>query len=81
MKSLPRCGPGITEVSSGPSVRSSRLVLVVMGSISFLLPDPLPPDAQATLSNACFATGYDMAPTPTGLVDPGQPPHRFAEPE
>ena len=35
-----------------------------MGSISFLLPDPLPPAAQATLRSACFATGYDMAPTP-----------------
>jgi hypothetical protein len=38
-----------------------------MGSISFLLPDPVPPAAQASLRSACFATGYDMAPTP-GLV-------------
>jgi hypothetical protein len=38
-----------------------------MGSISFLLPDPLPPVAQATLQSACFAIGYDMAPTP-GVV-------------
>ena len=35
-----------------------------MGSISFLLPDPLPAAAEATLQNACLATGYDMAPVP-----------------
>jgi hypothetical protein len=39
-----------------------------MGSISFLLPDPLPPAADAMLPVACFATGYDMAPMPTGLT-------------
>src|SRR5262245_23213881 len=38
-----------------------------MGSISFLLPDPLPPDAAQALQRSCFATGYDMAPVPTGL--------------
>jgi hypothetical protein len=35
-----------------------------MGSISFLLPDPLPPGAEALLASACFANGYDQAPTP-----------------
>ena len=35
-----------------------------MGSISFLLPDPIPPAAEAMLRNACFSTGYDMAPLP-----------------
>jgi hypothetical protein len=35
-----------------------------MGSISFLLPDPVPPHAEALLRSASFATGYDMAPTP-----------------
>jgi hypothetical protein len=35
-----------------------------MGLISFLLPDPMPPAALATLRHACFTTGYDMAPTP-----------------
>ena len=42
-----------------------------MGSISFLLPDPVPSAALATLSNACFATVMgatgtsDQSPIPT----------------
>jgi hypothetical protein len=36
-----------------------------MGSISFLLPNALPPAAQAMLRSACFAAGYDQAPVPT----------------
>ena len=35
-----------------------------MGSISFLLPDPIPPLGEALLRTACFATGYDLAPVP-----------------
>lgn len=35
-----------------------------MGSISFLLPDPVPPAAIPLLANATFAAGYDMAPVP-----------------
>jgi hypothetical protein len=38
-----------------------------MGSISFLLPNPVPAPAQATLRGAFFATGYDQAPVPTAL--------------
>jgi hypothetical protein len=38
-----------------------------MGSISFLLPNPMPTTAQALLRNACFAAGYDQAPVPTTL--------------
>jgi hypothetical protein len=36
-----------------------------MGLISFLLPDPMPAEADALLRHACFATGYDMAPVPS----------------
>ena len=36
-----------------------------MGSISFLLPTPVPAAAQPLLQNACFAAGYDQAPVPT----------------
>jgi hypothetical protein len=40
-----------------------------MGSITFLLPDPLPPAAQATLGKACFASGGpDQAPVPAKVV-------------
>jgi hypothetical protein len=38
-----------------------------MGSISFLLPNPVPASAQATLRSAFYATGYDQAPVPTAL--------------
>jgi len=36
-----------------------------MGSISFLMPNPVPGAAQAALRSACFATGYDQAPVPS----------------
>lgn len=35
-----------------------------MGSMSFLLPNPLPPVAEALLRQACFAGGYDQTPVP-----------------
>jgi len=38
-----------------------------MGSISFSLPDPLPPEAASRLRYACFASGYDMSPMPGQL--------------
>jgi hypothetical protein len=38
-----------------------------MGSISFLLPNPVPAAAEALLRNACFAAGYDQAPVPTAI--------------
>jgi hypothetical protein len=38
-----------------------------MGSISFLLPNPLPAAAEASLKNAFFAVGYEHAPVPTAL--------------
>jgi hypothetical protein len=38
-----------------------------MGSISFLLPDPIPPVAERTLSKACFAVCYDFVPMPTPM--------------
>jgi hypothetical protein len=36
-----------------------------MGSMTFLLPNPVPPAAQAALRSACFAGGYDQTPVPT----------------
>ncbi len=33
--------------------------------MTFLLPHPLPPDADELLRQACFAGGYDHTPTPT----------------
>jgi hypothetical protein len=41
--------------------------MAYMGSISFLLPNPVPPAAQALLRNGCFAAGYDQAPVPTAV--------------
>ena len=38
-----------------------------MGSISFLLPSPMPAAADAMLRSACFSAGYDQAPVPTAL--------------
>ena len=38
-----------------------------MGSISFLLPNPVPAAAEASLKNAFFAVGYEQAPVPTTL--------------
>ena len=36
-----------------------------MGSMSFLLPNPLPPGADEAVRRACFAGGYDQTPVPT----------------
>lgn len=36
-----------------------------MGSMTFLLPNPVPPAAEALLRQACFAGGYDQTPSPT----------------
>ncbi|MDB5306633.1 MAG: hypothetical protein JWO38_835 [Gemmataceae bacterium] len=36
-----------------------------MGSMTFLLPNPIPPAAEALLRQACFAGGYDQTPVPT----------------
>lgn len=38
-----------------------------MGSISFLLPNPVPPVVGALLREACFAIGEDQAPVPTAV--------------
>lgn len=44
-----------------------------MGSTTFLLPDSLPPGADALLRRACFAGGYDQSPIPTRVeFRPGQ---------
>jgi len=39
-----------------------------MGSMSFLLPNPVPPAAVPLLRLACFAGGYDQTPVPTTVV-------------
>jgi hypothetical protein len=47
---------------------SARLVRSLMGSMSFLLPNPLSSAAAATLPNACVASTagyYDQTPVPT----------------
>jgi hypothetical protein len=36
-----------------------------MGSMTFLLPNPVPPAAEAAVRRACFAGGYDQTPVPT----------------
>lgn len=36
-----------------------------MGSMTFLLPNPVPPPAAAAVRRACFAGGYDQTPVPT----------------
>jgi hypothetical protein len=36
-----------------------------MGTVSFLLPDPLPDGAPRCLERACLAIGYDHSPVPT----------------
>ena len=36
-----------------------------MGSMSFLLPNSMPPAAEALLKQASFAAGYDQTPSPT----------------
>jgi hypothetical protein len=36
-----------------------------MGSMTFLLPNPVPPAAAAAVRRACFAGGYDQTPVPT----------------
>ncbi|HVL14922.1 MAG TPA: hypothetical protein VM529_20295 [Gemmata sp.] len=38
-----------------------------MGSISFLLPNPMPPGLPTLLRSAFFASGYDQDPVPTRL--------------
>jgi hypothetical protein len=38
-----------------------------MWPISFLLPEPVPSAAAASLGNACFAGGYDQTPVPTAV--------------
>ena len=36
-----------------------------MGTVTFLLPDPLPVEAARCLERACLAIGYDQSPVPT----------------
>jgi hypothetical protein len=36
-----------------------------MGTVTFLLPDPLPAEAARCLERACLAIGYDQSPVPT----------------
>ena len=36
-----------------------------MGTVTFLLPDPLPAEAARCLDGACLAVGYDQSPVPT----------------
>lgn len=36
-----------------------------MGTVTFLLPDPLPPEAARCLERSCLAVGYDQSPVPT----------------
>lgn len=36
-----------------------------MGTVTFLLPDPLPAEAAGCLDRACLAIGYDQSPVPT----------------
>jgi hypothetical protein len=38
-----------------------------MGSMSFQLPNSLPPAAESLLTQACFAAGYDQTPSPTSV--------------
>lgn len=38
---------------------------VCMGSMTFLLPNPVSPAAEAAVRRACFAGGYDQTPVPT----------------
>lgn len=57
---LPHCrssfdNPASVILSSGP----------IMGSMSFQLPNSLPPAAETLLAQACFAAGYDQTPSPT----------------
>lgn len=39
-----------------------------MGSVSFIVPDPVPADARRCLDGACLAGGYDLTPVPTVRV-------------
>jgi hypothetical protein len=43
-----------------------------MGSMTFLLPNPVPPAAEAAVRRACFAGGYDLTPVPTRVDIDGQ---------
>lgn len=36
-----------------------------MGTVTFLLPDPLPAEAARCLEQSCLAIGYDQSPVPT----------------
>ncbi len=36
-----------------------------MGTISFFVPDPLPPDRRAAAESVCLSGGYDLTPVPT----------------
>jgi hypothetical protein len=42
--------------------------LVEMGTVTLLLPDPVPAAAESALGEICFAGGYDMAPQPVEVV-------------
>ena len=39
-----------------------------MGSVSFIVPDSVPPDARRCLDRACLAGGYDVTPVPTARI-------------
>ena len=48
-------------------------VVVVMGSIALILPNPVPPGLEPLLRLACFAGGYDLTPSPiSARVENGQ---------
>ena len=40
-----------------------------MGSVSFLLPDSLPPDARRCLDSVALASGYDLTPAGSAWLE------------